>query len=160
MLILARRNRAIVEDVSEEPVDPCLEHGDGTLDPGGIGGGRGRRLLQEAAVLAALAEQKTAHGYDLRRMLADLTGGFMQVDSSSIYRLLRRLEQDGFVTSTWTEGEHGPQRRQYRLTQEGCRHLISWRKHLETRERAFRAVIDAIDRLPAASLARADTRAS
>jgi PadR family transcriptional regulator PadR len=149
----------VVERVSSEPADPCLEdgevHANGSFEPGAIGGGRGRRLLLEAAVLAALAEQKKAHGYDLRRILAELTDGFMQVDSASVYRLLRRLEQDGFVTSTWTEGEHGPQRREYRLTQEGCRHLISWRKHLETRERAFRAVIDAIDRLPAATLAGA-----
>lgn len=117
---------------------------------------RGRRLLLEAAILAALAEQKTAHGYDLRRILAEQTDGFMRVDSAHLYRLLRRLEEEGFVTSTWAEGGHGPQRREYRLTQQGCRHLISWRKHLETRERAFRAVIDAIDRLPAAALARAE----
>jgi PadR family transcriptional regulator PadR len=145
--------------VTEEQMDPCYEHGDvaegGTFEPGGIGGGRGRRLLVEAAVLAALAEQKSAHGYDLRRILAELTDGFMQVDSANIYRLLRRLEEEGFVTSTWAEGEHGPQRREYRLTRKGCRHLLSWRKHLETRERAFRSVIDAIDRLPAAALAKA-----
>lgn len=142
-------------------MDPCLERGDiddgGTFEPGGIGGGRGRRLLLEAAVLAALAEQKSAHGYDLRRILAELTDGFMQVDSGNIYRLLRRLEQEGFVTSTWTEGEHGPQRREYRLTREGCEHLVSWRKHLETRERAFRAVIEAIDRSTVAAPTRAST---
>ncbi len=92
-------------------MDPCLELGDagedGTLQPGALGGGRGRRLLFEAAVPAALAEQKAAHGYDLRRVLAELTEGFLQVDSANVYRVLRRLEQDGFVTSTWTEGEHG-----------------------------------------------------
>ncbi len=70
----------------------------------------------------------------------------MQVDSANLYRLLRRLEQEGLVTSTWTEGEYGPQRRQYRLTREGCRQLGALRKPLEKRERAFRAVIDAIDR--------------
>jgi DNA-binding PadR family transcriptional regulator len=140
-------------------MDPCRERGDivdgGSFEPGGIGGGRGRRLLLEAAVLAALAEQKSAHGYDLRRILTELTDGFMVVDSGSIYRLLRRLEQEGFVTSTWTEGEFGPQRREYRLTPEGCEHLVSWRKHLEARERAFRLVIDAINRSTATTPARA-----
>jgi len=142
-------------------MDPCLEHADaaedGTFRPGAVGGGRGRRLLFEAAVLAALAEQRAAHGYDLRRALAELTEGFMQVDSASVYRILRRLEREGFVTSTWRDGEHGPQRREYRLTHEGCRHLLSWRRHLETRERAFRTVIEAIDRLPAATPARTGT---
>lgn len=147
--------------MSTEQTDPCLEHDDagedGAFQPGAVGGGRGRRLLFEAALLAALAEQKAAHGYDLRGALAELTGGFMRVDPASVYRALRRLEQDGFVTSTWKDGEHGPQRREYELTAEGCRHLLSWRRHLETRERAFRAVIEAIDRLPAATPVRAGT---
>jgi PadR family transcriptional regulator PadR len=102
-------------------------------------------------VLAALAQHQSAHGYDLRRILTDLTGGFMQVDSGNIYRLLRRLEQEGLVTSTWTAGDFGPQRRDYELTREGHEHLLSWRKHLEMRERAFRAVIEAIDSSVAAT---------
>lgn len=144
--------------MGSDPADPCRDRGgidDGAgFDPGGVGGGRGRRLLLEAALLAALAEQKSAHGYDLRRLLTELTGGFLQVDSGNIYRLLRRLEQDGFVTSTWSEGEHGPQRREYLLTREGCEHLVSWRKPLQARERAFRSVIDAINRSIGATPAR------
>ncbi len=97
-------------------------------------------------MLVALAEHKSAHGYDIRRIIADLTDGFMQVDSANLYRLLRRLETEGLVTSTWVEGEYGPQRRQYRLTREGCRHLDALRKPLENRERAFRAVLEAIGR--------------
>ncbi len=136
------------------PIDPYRGRGKvdgGGFDPAGGGGGRGRRLLLDAAVLAALAKQRSAHGYDLRRILTELTGGFMQVDSGNIYRLLRRLELDGLVTSTWTEGDFGPQRREYRLTREGWEHLISLREHLEARERVFRSVIDAIDGSVAAS---------
>jgi DNA-binding PadR family transcriptional regulator len=135
--------------VSEDPVDPCQERGqvtDGDDEPGRTADGRGRQLLLEAAVLVALAEHKSAHGYDIRRIIADLTDGFMQVDSANLYRLLRRLETEGLVTSTWVEGEYGPQRRQYRLTREGCRHLDALRKPLENRERAFRAVLEAIGR--------------
>jgi len=136
--------------VSEDPADPCPDRGvaaaDGEVDPGGKADGRGRQLLLEGAVLVALAEHKSAHGYDIRRILSDLTDGFMQVDLANLYRLLRRLEQEGLVTSTWAEGEFGPQRRQYRLTRQGCQHLISLRAPLEKREQAFRAVVEAIDR--------------
>lgn len=135
-------------------VDPCRNRNEvddrKSFEPG-IGGGAGRRLLLEAAVLAALAGQ-SAHGYDLRRTVAELTDGFALVDSGSIYRLLRRLEREGLVTSAWADGDFGPQKRDYRLTHEGCQRLIAWRPHLEARERAFRSVIEAIDslaRLPA-----------
>ncbi len=135
--------------VSEDPAGTCQERGEATdsdVDTRGKADGRGRQLLVEGAVLVALAEHKSAHGYDIRRILSDLTDGFVQVDLANLYRLLRRLEQDGLVTSTWTEGEFGPQRRQYRLTHEGCRHLMSLRTPLEKRERAFHAVIEAIGR--------------
>jgi PadR family transcriptional regulator PadR len=107
----------------------------------GMGGGR----LLEAAVLASLALEP-AHGYDLRKKAEELTGGFVCADPGGIYRLLRRLEQDGFVRSTWSEGEHGPQRREYELTAEGRELLAQWGEHLRQRERAFRSVIEAIDR--------------
>jgi PadR family transcriptional regulator PadR len=126
---------------------PCDDRGE--VDSGsGFGDGSGRRLLMEAAVLASLAG-RAAHGYDLRRALAELTGGFMVVESSSIYRLLRRLEQEGLVASSWTEGEYGPQRRQYHLTDDGYSRLVAWRPQLEARERAFRLVIEAISRCAA-----------
>jgi PadR family transcriptional regulator PadR len=121
--------------------------GRGGCGPGrGGGGGRGLgggRLL-EAAVLASLAHEP-AHGYDLRKAVEDLTGGFVCADPGGIYRLLRRLEQEGFVRSSWSEGEHGPQRREYELTDDGRELLVQWGEHLRQREHAFRSVIDAIE---------------
>jgi PadR family transcriptional regulator PadR len=112
----------------------------------GPGGGRGRGALLEPAVLAALAQQ-SAHGYDLRRSVEEMTEGIVIVDPGGIYRLLRRLEQEGFVESAWAEGEFGPQRRQYRLTADGRDLLAHWRDDLERRRLAFGSVIAAIDRL-------------
>ena len=120
--------------------------GGGGWAPGpGRGGGRGRGALLEPAVLASLA-QESAHGYDLRKAVEDLTDGFVCVDPGGIYRLLRRLEQEGFVRSNWSEGEHGPQRRDYELTADGRELLAQWGDDLRLRERAFRSVIEAIDK--------------
>ncbi len=111
----------------------------------GRGGGRGRGALLEPAVLAALAEQ-SAHGYDLRRAVEEMSEGTVVVDPGGIYRVLRRLEEEGFVGSTWVEGEFGPQRREYRLTADGTELLSYWREDLARRERAFHSVVAAIDR--------------
>ena len=73
--------------------------GSGGCGPGHGGRGRGRGVLLEPAVLASLVSQ-SAHGYDLRKTVEEMTDGFVCVDPGGIYRLLRQLEQDGFVESS------------------------------------------------------------
>lgn len=97
-------------------------------------GGGGRGALVEPAALAALLGSG-AHGYDLRRRISEITNGELEVDAGGLYRVLRRLEVDGFVVSTWTEGDAGPQRRDYELTAEGRELAQDWVAHLFERER-------------------------
>lgn len=97
----------------------------------------------EPAALAALARQG-GHGYDLRREIRDLTGGELEVDAGGLYRVLRRLEEDGFVTSRWAEAESGPQRRDYELTAEGRELAGDWIAHLRERQRISALVADAL----------------
>ena len=115
----------------------------------GIGTGRrpcgGGGGLLEPALLAVLASQPS-HGYDLRRAVEELSGGLVCIDPGGMYRVLRRLEEEGFVASTWSEGDHGPQRRRYELTDEGRSLLRQWAEHLRQRERVFRSVIEIVER--------------
>jgi DNA-binding PadR family transcriptional regulator len=97
---------------------------------GRCGGRKG--ALTEPLVLAAL-QRGVAHGYDLRATVTELTGGEATVDAGGVYRTLRRLEEDGFVTSVWHEGESGPQRRDYRITAEGHELAEDWAHHLRAR---------------------------
>lgn len=98
----------------------------------GAGGGLG--ALSEPAALTALLG-RTGHGYDLRREISEMTGGEIGVDAGGLYRVLRRLEEDGFVTSSWSEGESGPQRRDYEITAEGRELAADWVVNLRQRER-------------------------
>ena len=109
----------------------CCETADGSRrQPGG----RGAQL--EPALLAALA-RGGAHGYDLARAVEEMTAGEIVPDTGGLYRLLRRLEADGFVTSSWQEGDAGPQRREYRLTAGGRQLLEHWVEHLVERRAAI-----------------------
>lgn len=114
------------------------------MSRGGGCGGRGSGGLLEPLVLAALRRQES-HGYDLRRSILEATGGEVPVDVGGLYRILRRLEDDGLVTSAWAEGEGGPQRRDYRITEEGTARLAEWSTHLRERMRVLGVVADAID---------------
>ena len=116
----------------------CCESGDGTRR--GVGAGRG--AFVEPALLAVLARSE-GYGYDLVRAIEEATGGEVVPDAGGLYRLLRRLEEDGFVTSEWQDGGSGPQRRSYRITDDGLALLEHWVGHLEERRRALEVLIGA-----------------
>ena len=60
------------------------------------------------------------HGYGLIRELEEHG---VNVDPPAMYRTLRKLEHDGWVSSTWAKSDIGPRRRAYRVTPEGRRGL-------------------------------------
>ena len=84
-------------------------------------GGRGcnRRMGQflDPALLVLLA-QSSAHGYTLLNRMAEFGLDFLA--PTVVYRALREMEDQGWVTSTWDEEKtHGPPRRVYALTPVG-----------------------------------------
>lgn len=127
----------------------CEEPASGRIHGPGVGNrpccrraGGGGALVEPAALAALL--NKSAHGYDLRREIREMTGGELEVDAGGLYRVLRRMEEEGFVTSAWAEGESGPQRRDYELTAEGRDLAEDWVAHLRERERVSRLLADAL----------------
>jgi PadR family transcriptional regulator PadR len=79
----------------------------------------------EPSLLLLLRERPGVHGYELLDALADLMPA-EQVDMGNLYRLLRALEEEGLVTSEWTDGK-----RRYELTPAGARLLADWASALE-----------------------------
>ena len=67
-------------------------------------------------VVAVLAQLREEHyGYALRKSLADRG---LEIDENTLYPLLRRLEDQGLLTSIWRE-EGKRNKRFYRLSAEG-----------------------------------------
>jgi PadR family transcriptional regulator PadR len=92
--------------------------------------GRGRRaarMLEPALLL--LLHYGPAHGYTLLDQLGEF--GLGDLNSSAVYRMLRDMEEKGWVTSTWDEEQaQGPPRRVYRLTALGDEVLTLWTQDL------------------------------
>ena len=101
--------------------------------------GRGRAAhLLEPALLCSLLKGP-AHGYALAEELAEFN--LEQVSLRRIYRMLRDMEETGWIVSDWdTEQTQGPPRRVYALTPEGLEVLEAWISTLQESR-------DAIDRL-------------
>lgn len=61
------------------------------------------------------------YGHEVMVLLSER--GLGQIGGGTLYPLLRRLAEDGLVTTTWVEGEFGPARKVYVVTDAGRREL-------------------------------------
>ena len=110
----------------------------------GSGRGPGRGGLVEPALLAVLASGRS-HGYAIAQDVEELTGGKVCLDPGGVHRTLRRLEAQGCVVSDWDDGDAGPKRRSYRITDEGRDLLEWWVGDVRARARALEEIADAAD---------------
>lgn len=68
-----------------------------------------------------------AHGYELLARLPEVFPRAVEPpDPGTFYRLLRNVEAEGAVSSSWQASESGPARRVYGLTPEGREQLDWW----------------------------------
>jgi PadR family transcriptional regulator len=87
------------------------------------------RGVLELSVLRILSDGPT-YGYAISTSLGD--AGFGGVKGGTLYPLLARLEESGFVDVDWRAGDGGPGRKYYALTGAGrARHLEQTRLWLE-----------------------------
>lgn len=102
--------------------------------------------LTQPAILLLLALDR-AHGYEIIQKLTKMEFMDSDPDTATVYRTLRRMEQEGLVVSSWEHGEFGPARRLYRLTREGLESLDGWAGALKTRVDQIQSFISYYDRL-------------
>ncbi len=98
---------------------------------GEVGGGRYENLVQP--ILLLLLCEKSAHGYELIERMSGFGLDF-PVEPTTVYRYLRRFEEQGFVTSHWETQDAGPARRLYEITPEGKGYFKAWMAVLRKRK--------------------------
>ena len=82
-------------------------------------------LLQgtlDVLVLKALS-WGAQHGYAVARWIKDTSGGTLQVEDRALYLSLHRMEERGWVESTWGLSENNRKAKYYQLTPAGRREL-------------------------------------
>lgn len=91
-------------------------------------------------LILSVIEARPRHGYDIARLIERRSHGELTFHAASLYPLLYRLEQRGWITGRWTEKAGERRRRLYRLTAAG-------RKVLARQRSLWRAFVKAIDRV-------------
>jgi PadR family transcriptional regulator PadR len=110
-----------------------------------VGPGRWRvraRLerFTEPAVLLLLRDAP-AHGYELLEQLPELMPG-ERIDMGNLYRILRSLEREGLVSSTWDELSPGPAKRVYAITESGRTVLDQWVRAFQKAQQQIEAFVN------------------
>lgn len=97
--------------------------------------GKQTNLLQgtlDLLILKALALQEL-HGLGISGRIAQITQGTFQVKPGSLFPALHRMEEAGWLASSWGESENNRRAKYYRLTPAG-------RKQFETESRQWETI--------------------
>src|SRR5690242_16299494 len=91
-------------------------------------------------LILSLLEAQPRHGYELSKLIHIRSGGHLKFHIDSLYPLLYRLEERGWIKGTWVEKPDERRRRVYKLTSEGRRVLADQRRTWEAFVNAVRRV--------------------
>jgi transcriptional regulator len=91
-------------------------------------------------LILSLLEARQRHGYEIGKLIETRSNGAVRFRVASLYPLLYRLQERGYIQGRWVEKAGMRRRRFYRLTTAG-------RKILAERRSGWAAFVEAIRRI-------------
>src|SRR5919106_4479795 len=91
-------------------------------------------------LILSLVEARPRHGYEISKLIEQRSQGRLRFKVASLYPLLYRLEERGWLQGRWVERAGERRRRLYRLTAEGRRVLARQRETWKAFVRAMRLI--------------------
>jgi PadR family transcriptional regulator len=86
-------------------------------------------------IILSILEPRARHGYEIGKLIEERSRGQLKFHVTSLYPLLYRLEERGWLHGRWVEKTGERRRRFYSLTAEGRRVLVrqrtTWRAFVE-----------------------------
>ncbi|WP_347712430.1 PadR family transcriptional regulator [uncultured Fretibacterium sp.] len=88
------------------------------------------------AFILLLVAEEGGYGRRICQRLAEAFPGFKR-DSSTVYRCLHTLVEEGALAFSWVLPERGEPQKEYRLTESGYADLEEWERDIAVRKRHF-----------------------
>jgi PadR family transcriptional regulator, regulatory protein PadR len=86
-------------------------------------------------IILSMLEARARHGYEISKLIESRSGGEIKFHVASLYPLLYRLEERGWIRGRWVEKAGQRRRRFYSLTAEGRRVLArqqeTWKRFVD-----------------------------
>jgi DNA-binding PadR family transcriptional regulator len=98
-----------------------------------------KRGSMELLILSTL-EGRTRHGYEIGKLLERSSGGRLEFRVSTLYSVLYRMEESGWIKGRWVEKPGQRRRCYYTLTPEGTKILAAQKKEWK----AFSSVVNQV----------------
>jgi len=98
-----------------------------------------KRGSMELLILTSL-DGATRHGYDIGKLLEHRSGGRLEFKVSTLYSILYRMEDKGWIKGRWVEKKGTRRRCYYNLTPSGEAALAAQRQEW----RAFTEVVNQV----------------
>ena len=92
-------------------------------------------------IILALLDAEPRHGYDLSKLIHARSRGQLTFHIDSLYPMLYRLEERGWIKGAWVEKADERRRRYYRITARGRQVLAEQRRTFESFVEAVRLVM-------------------
>ena len=73
-------------------------------------------------ILLSLIAQRDLYGYEIVKILREISENTYEMGEGTLYAALKRLERKNWIASYWQEGDGG-RRKYYRLTEDGGKTL-------------------------------------
>ncbi|GKV56409.1 PadR family transcriptional regulator [Sporosarcina sp. NCCP-2222] len=73
-------------------------------------------------ILLSLIAQRDLYGYEIVKILREISENTYEMGEGTLYAALKRLERKNWIASYWQEGD-GDRRKYYRLTEDGGKTL-------------------------------------
>src|SRR5215813_10003479 len=70
-------------------------------------------------LILSLLEAESRHGYELSKLIESKSGGVLTFHVASLYPLLYRMEERGWIVGRWVERAKQRRRRYYAITKTG-----------------------------------------
>lgn len=90
-------------------------------------------------LILSIVKEKDEYGYGISRKIKEKTDGSFEIQEATLYLALKRLENQGALSSYWGKESHGSRRKYYEVTNHGYllleRNLSDWFKITEMVQR-------------------------
>jgi transcriptional regulator len=80
-------------------------------------------------VLRTLSTSGTMHGYAIAERVEQVSRDVLRIEYGSLYPALHRMEESGWVTSSWAASDNNRRARFYTLTAKGRKRLAEEEEH-------------------------------
>jgi len=84
-----------------------------------------------ATIVLNILNQGDSYGYEIAKMVKELSNNEYELNEATLYTVFRRLEKNGDITSYWGDESQGGRRKYYQITSQGIQTLVdnieSWK---------------------------------